>query len=79
MRDRENESEVMGILKRTGICGVLLTMCMTAWAQADSVKAAFFREFYHQGHLAHWLDALSDHTVYQGLHVGQWDESGQHR
>ena len=67
----------MGILKRTGICGVLLTMCMTAWAQADSVKAAFFREFYHQGHLAHWLDALSDHTVYQGLHVGQWDESGQ--
>ena len=67
----------MGILKRTGICGVLLTMCMTVWAQADSVKAAFFREFYHQGHLAHWLDALSDHTVYQGLHVGQWDESGQ--
>lgn len=43
----------------------------------DSVKAAFFRDFYHQGHLVHWLDALSDHTVYQGLHVGQWDESGQ--
>ena len=43
----------------------------------DSIKAEFFRDFYHQGHLAHWLDALSDHTVYQGLHVGQWDESGQ--
>lgn len=46
-------------------------------AQEDSVKAEFFRDFYHQGHLVHWLDALSDHTVYQGLHLGQWDESGQ--
>ena len=43
----------------------------------DSVKAEFFRDFYHQGHLAHWLDGLSDYTVYQGLHLGQWDESGQ--
>ncbi|MBR1788841.1 MAG: hypothetical protein IJ762_06610 [Bacteroidaceae bacterium] len=44
---------------------------------ADTVRADFFRDYYHQGHLVHWLDALSDHTVYQGLHVGQWDESGQ--
>ena len=43
----------------------------------DTVRADFFRDYYHQGHLVHWLDALSDHTVYQGLHVGQWDESGQ--
>ncbi len=67
----------MGILRRTGILSVVLAICMTSEAQEDSVKAEFFRNFYHQGHLVHWLDGLSDHTVYQGLHVGQWDESGQ--
>ena len=51
-------------------------MCLDGRAQ-DSVRAEFFRDFYHQGHLTHWLDALSDHTVYQGQHLGQWDESGQ--
>ena len=65
-------------MRKILLIGLALT---TSWAQAqiaeDSVKAEFFRDFYHQGHLVHWLDALSDHTVYQGLHVGQWDESGQ--
>ena len=58
---------------------VVFAAVVTACGQVeeDSVSASFFRDFYHQGHLAHWLDALSDHTVYQGLHVGQWDESGQ--
>lgn len=50
---------------------------ISAQVDEDSVSAGFFREWYHQGHLAHWLDALSDHTIYQGLHTGQWDESGQ--
>ena len=60
-------------------CSLLTVATLTASAQIyeDSASAAFFRDFYHQGHLAHWLDALSDHTVYQGLHLGQWDESGQ--
>ncbi|MBQ4229919.1 MAG: hypothetical protein II671_00040, partial [Salinivirgaceae bacterium] len=60
-------------------CSLLTMATLTASAQIyeDSASAAFFRDFYHQGHLAHWLDALSDHTVYQGLHLGQWDESGQ--
>ena len=56
---------------------VAATLTASAQMDEDSVSAAFFRDFYHQGHLAHWLDALSDHTVYQGLHLGQWDESGQ--
>ena len=55
----------------------IATLTSTAQVEEDSVSAAFFRDFYHQGHLAHWLDALCDHTVYQGLHLGQWDESGQ--
>lgn len=55
----------------------IATLTATAQVEEDSVSAAFFRDFYHQGHLAHWLDALCDHTVYQGLHLGQWDESGQ--
>ena len=54
----------------------LFTLPTQAQVDEDSVSAAFFREFYHQGHLVHWLDALSDHTIYQGLHTGQWDESG---
>ena len=57
------------------VFAAVVTAC--AQVEEDSVSASFFRDFYHQGHLAHWLDALSDHTVYQGLHVGQWDESGQ--
>ena len=67
------------ILKRIVCCLMAFAATLTASAQIDedSVSAAFFRDFYHQGHLAHWLDALSDHTVYQGLHLGQWDESGQ--
>lgn len=57
------------------VFAAVVTAC--AQVEEDSVSASFFRDFYHQGHLVHWLDALSDHTVYQGLHVGQWDESGQ--
>ncbi len=61
---------------------LLLWICLVSMSAVgqdvqDSVRAEFFRDFYHQGHLVHWLDALSDRTVYQGLHVGQWDESGQ--
>ena len=59
------------------LCMALSAMMVQGQTYTDSVQAQFFREFYHQGHLVHWLDALSDHTVYQGLHVGQWDESGQ--
>ena len=55
----------------------LFIISVSGQAQNDSVRADFFRDFYHQGHLVHWLDAMSDRTVYQGLHVGQWDESGQ--
>lgn len=67
------------IIKRIIFVLTVIATALTASAQIDedSVSAAFFRDFYHQGHLAHWLDALSDHTVYQGLHLGQWDESGQ--
>ena len=67
------------IIKRIILALTAITATLTASAQIyeDSVSASFFRDFYHQGHLAHWLDALSDHTVYQGLHLGQWDESGQ--
>ena len=54
----------------------LFTLPTQAQVDEDSVSAAFFRDYYHQGHLVHWLDALSDHTIYQGLHTGQWDESG---
>ncbi|MDE6633902.1 MAG: hypothetical protein K2J96_01400, partial [Bacteroidaceae bacterium] len=67
------------LLRKCWIVGGVL-FCMLPIglrAQEDSVKAEFFRDFYHQGHLVHWLDALSDHTVYQGMHLGQWDESGQ--
>ena len=55
----------------------LMAVTVKAQIYSDSVRAEFFRDFYHQDHLAHWLDALSDHTVYQGLHLGQWDDSGQ--
>ncbi|MBO7145142.1 MAG: hypothetical protein J6W13_09995 [Salinivirgaceae bacterium] len=67
------------IIKRIILASMMVAATLTASAQMDedSVSASFFRDFYHQGHLAHWLDALSDHTVYQGLHLGQWDESGQ--
>ena len=67
------------IIRKIFCCLIAVGVVNISSAQIaeDSVKAAFFRDFYHQGHLAHWLDALSDHTVYQGLHVGQWDESGQ--
>ncbi len=67
------------IIKRIILTLTTIASTLTASAQIyeDSVCAEFFRDFYHQGHLAHWLDALSDHTVYQGLHLGQWDESGQ--
>lgn len=67
------------IIRKIFCCLIAVGVVTISSAQIaeDSVKAAFFRDFYHQGHLAHWLDALSDHTVYQGLHVGQWDESGQ--
>ncbi|MBO7495306.1 MAG: hypothetical protein J6T98_02030 [Salinivirgaceae bacterium] len=67
------------IIKRILCCLLVFTFVANVSAQVDedSVSAEFFRDFYHQGHLAHWLDALCDHTVYQGLHVGQWDESGQ--
>ena len=61
----------------SGLMLAIATLTATAQVEEDSVSAAFFRDFYHQGHLAHWLDALCDHTVYQGLHLGQWDESGQ--
>lgn len=64
-------------MRRLWLFIVFVTLAYGGRAQEDSVKAEFFREFYHQGHLVHWLDALSDRTVYQGLHVGQWDESGQ--
>ena len=62
---------------RAGSVLLLFTLPLHAQVDADSVRADFFRDFYHQGHLVHWLDALSDHTIYQGLHVGQWDEAGQ--
>ena len=55
----------------------LFTSPTQAQVETDSISAGFFREWYHQGHLVHWLDALSDHTIYQGVHTGQWDESGQ--
>lgn len=69
-------------VRRASFCFLLFTLSLItlptqAQVDEDSVSAAFFREYYHQGHLAHWLDGLSDHTIYQGLHVGQWDESGQ--
>ena len=66
-------------MRKGVVAFVVWLVASSAWAQTynDSVKAEFFRDFYHQGHLAHWLDGLSDHTVYQGLHLGQWDESGQ--
>ncbi len=66
-------------MRRMGLVSVLGFVAIIARAEMveDSVKAVFFRDFYHQGHLVHWLDAMSDRTVYQGLHVGQWDESGQ--
>ena len=67
----------MPIKKIISILLATATLTASAQIEEDSVSAAFFRDFYHQGHLAHWLDALSDHTVYQGLHLGQWDESGQ--
>ena len=44
---------------------LLLNVTVQAQTYTDSVKAEFFRDFYHQDHLVHWLDALSDHTVYQ--------------
>ena len=64
---------------RAALVSLLCLFSLEGFCQIaeDSVKADFFRTYYHQGHLVHWLDALSDHTVYQGLHVGQWDESGQ--
>jgi len=66
-------------MNRSSSSLILLLFVVKTLAQTytDSVQASFFRDFYHQGHLVHWLDALSDRTVYQGLHVGQWDESTQ--
>ncbi len=62
---------------RVGFVLFLFNLPLNAQIYEDSIRANFFRDYYHQGHLVHWLDALSDHTIYQGLHVGQWDESGQ--
>ena len=68
---------LMGNIRRMGLIGLMSLMGLGARAQEDSVAADFFRRFYHQGHLVHWLDSYYDRTVYQGLHLGQWDESGQ--
>lgn len=46
----------------------------TVMAQEDTVRASYVRERFHDGNLSSWLDAMSDHTVMQGLHTGYWDE-----
>ena len=76
-RGRIGLIRLMGLIGPMGLMGLMGLISLTAKAQEDSVKAEFFRDFYHQGHLAHWLDSYYDRTVYQGLHLGQWDESGQ--
>ncbi len=56
-------------------------LCSKAWAAdvpytnmagTDSVDATFFRKWYHRSDLPYYLEALSDHTIYETMTTGQW-------
>lgn len=66
-------------VRRTLAAVALSTAALGAVAQLpeDTTRAAFVREYFHQGSLTTWLDAMNDHTVMEGLHTGLWNERGQ--
>ena len=60
---------------------LLLTLCLSiqiAHAEAfptfgvDSVKSEFFREWYQNGDLRHYLDNYSDYVTYEAETSGEW-------
>ena len=65
----------MGILK--GLMSVLVTAACLGMQAQDTLSAHFIDVWYHQGNLVHYLEAVSDHVIYQDVHVGQWSEGDQ--
>ena len=63
-------------LRRTLVIVLGVTFCLDMVGQ-DTVSVDFFKEWYHQGNLVHYLEAINDHVIYQDVHVGQWSEGNQ--
>ena len=53
-----------------------IVMCLGSMAQ-DTISTVFFNDWYHQGNLVHYMEALNDHIIYQDVHAGQWSEGNQ--
>lgn len=70
-------------MKRIYLIITLLAAALTSYAEAfsafgiDSVGSDFFRQWYHQGDLVHYLDNYSDYSVYQSETTGRWDMPDQ--
>lgn len=58
------------------VIGCLAIIAQTVTAKTtlgvDSVNSDFFREWYQWGELNHYLDNLSDYTVYEAETTGEW-------
>ena len=63
-------------LGRTLTLILLVGLCPRLTAQ-DTVTTGFFNEWYHQGNLVHYLEAVNDHIIYQDVHAGQWSEGNR--
>ncbi len=65
-------------MKRIFLFAAALSIIMGAWAEGspyagiDTTSASFFRDCYHTGDLAHWLDNGNDYIVYQYETTGGW-------
>jgi len=61
------------------LIGILACALSSQWMWAttsmqgqDTVKAQFFREWYHRSDLVYYIEALNDHTIQELPSTGQW-------
>lgn len=63
------------------LLGMLLWSSMILSASplmgVDSVQSSFFREWYQSGELVHYLDNMSEYTIYEAETTGEWSQSEQ--
>ena len=70
-------------MKRNIIFVVLVSLCTLVRAEVfpsygvDSVGSDFFREWYINGDLGHYLDNYSDYVVYEAETTGEWNLGDQ--